>query len=493
MTSTRRTLTRWRGLRGRATIAFAGLTLLLSTVMAAAVWVSVSSYLLSQREAAATAQAVGNADQVRRALRGSGVSTPQVLAQLPRQIGSTSLVRLGGEWQTTSLDIGRDDVPPALTQAAAAGRPSHQRIEVGGEKALAVGLPLAGLGDAYLEVFPLEELDGTYRALSGVLTGLAVAVPLGSLLLGWHVLRPALRPLERVATAAQAMAAGDLRARLDPSGDPELAAIATSFNRTAEALERRVRGDARFAADVSHELRSPLTTMVSAAALADAYRDSLPAAGQEALTLLREEVDRFQRLVEDLLEMSRADAGSVDLSLEDLPVAEVVRHAVPAESRDRVAVAAAAQTALVRLDRRRMERVISNLVDNAERHGGGLVAVEVDEAPAAPGAAGPDVGPGTAVRVSVEDAGPGLDEEDRERIFDRFARGRRSPRDSTYGAGLGLSLVARHVHAVGGTVVAENRPQGGARFVVTLPTVEATTEPAVPHPPAGREEPPCHG
>lgn len=161
----------------------------------------------------------------------------------------------------------------------------------------------------YFEVYPLDELDQTYRVLSILLTAAGVATPLAALILGWWVTRPAFRPLDQVASAAAAMAQGDRGIRIDPRGDPDPTTIAASFNQTAAALENRVRADARFAADVAHELRTPLTTMLSAVALIDRDANRLSDTGQEALSLLRAEVDRFQRLVLDLLEISRDVGG----------------------------------------------------------------------------------------------------------------------------------------------------------------------------------------
>lgn len=446
------------GLRGRVTLALALVALALSFVVGGAVWVSVSGYLISKRTQATVAQTQANVEQVRRGLSSPGVSTPQLLAQLPREIGSTSLLLDEGTWTTTSLQVNRDILPAPLSAAVLAGRPMHQRIRTDRGPQLVVGLPLAGEGSAYFEIFTLGELDQTLRTLSTTLWVVMLSVPLGGVLLGRWALQPAFRPLDRVAAAASAIAAGDLATRLDPRGDPGLIAIAESFNETAEKLERRVRADAKFAADVSHELRSPLTTMVTALDLFEPSRPHLAPAGQEALDLLKAEVRRFEHLVEDLLEISRADAGSAALVLDVVALSEFVHRTVPARMQDRIVLAPSADVR-VEVDKRRLERVLSNLIDNAERHGGGLAAVVV----------GSQNG---WAEVAVEDRGTGIDHAERARIFDRFARGRGTGRDSGEGAGLGLSLVARHVTLLGGQVSVCNHDGGGARFVVTLPTYQ---------------------
>ncbi|MGY2004758.1 ATP-binding protein [Blastococcus sp. SYSU DS1024] len=460
----RRAPFRLASLRARATAAFAAVTLGVSTVLAIAVWVAVSQFLLLQRERVTLVQTSDNAAQVQRSLATEGLGVAQVLAQLPRETGSTSLLVDGGAWTTTSLLVGRDDLPEQLRELAVAGTSVRQRIELDGETVMAVAVPLAELGSAYIEVFPLGELDRTYRVLATVL-GVAVlgSVPL-SFVVGWWVTGPALRPLDRISDAAAAVAAGALDTRIDPRGDPSLAPIAASFNKTAEALEERVRSDARFAADVSHELRSPLTTMLGALHLVEATADPGDAEQAEALGLLRSEVERFERLVADLLEISRADAGSTDIAAEPVRLSALIREVVGRHRLDGTSAALLtvhpdAEHALVHADKRRLERVLGNLMDNAEKHGGGLTGVTVSR-------------DGDVVRVAVDDAGPGVAVAERDRIFERFARGSGSIRTRTEGAGLGLALVVRHLRMMGGAVRVEDSPGGGARFVVDLP-VEA--------------------
>ncbi len=457
----RRRTSPWSTLRGRATLGFTAVTLVLSAALAVAVWIAVSQYLLVQRERSTLIQTSDNAAQMQRALATEGLSVPQRLAQLPRESGSVSLYVDDGEWVTTSLLIGRDDMPTVLAETVLDGVPARQRIEVQGTTMMAVGIPLAGWDQAYFEVFPLEELDRTYRVLATVLALAVVGMGPLSFAVGWWVTGPALRPLHRIATVAGAIAGGDLSARVDPRGDPSLVPIASSFNRTAAALEARVRADARFAADVSHELRTPLTAMLGALDLVEATADHLPSDGREGLDLLRAEVVRFERLVADLLEISRADAGNADLVVEEVRLAELVeeslaRRRLAGRPTARLDVRATAAEVVIHADKRRLERVLSNLMDNADKHGGGLTAVTVARSE-------------DAACVLVDDGGPGIPPAERTRVFDRFARGTGSIRTQSEGAGLGLALVARHVQAMGGTVTVEESPSGGARFVVELP------------------------
>jgi signal transduction histidine kinase len=237
--------------------------------------------------------------------------------------------------------------------------------------------------------------------------------------------------------------------------------MAASFNQMTEALLVRIRRDARFASDVSHELRSPLTTLAAALEVMSSRRDEMPARARTGLDLLSGEIGRFERLVENLLEMSRIDAGVEELVAEDVVIGQFVLEAVrsgagpdpPVELQD------GAGESVVWADKRRLERVLANLVDNAERHGGGVVRLVVERE-------------GGWAGFAVEDRGPGVPDAERDKVFDRFFRGRAGGmRGAGEGSGLGLSLVREHVGLHGGRVWVEDREGGGARFVVRLPVV----------------------
>jgi signal transduction histidine kinase len=242
---------------------------------------------------------------------------------------------------------------------------------------------------------------------------------------------------------------------LPEQGDADLATLAASFNRTTAALEQRVARDARFAGDVSHELRSPLTTMINAAAVLNKRQGELSPIGRQALALLTVDIQRFQRMVVDLLEISRGHSGDQQ-DLEPCDFADLVRHTLEARH-ESVPLEVDRRPPLVLADRRRLERAVANLLDNAAQHAGGVIRVAVSRR-------------GGSARLEVDDAGPGISVELRERVFERFTRGDRSgDRGDDGGSGLGLALVAQHVRGHAGTVWVEDRPGGGSRFVVELP------------------------
>jgi signal transduction histidine kinase len=326
---------------------------------------------------------------------------------------------------------------------------------------LAVALPLTAEEAVFVELFPLLELDGTLRFLGVVLVAGTATSMLIAVALGLWTGRRALRPLNELTTAAERVAGGDLGARLPVDDDPDLAPLAATFNATAEALEQRVRRDARFAGDVSHELRSPLTTMANAAAVLRRRRGELSGTAGRALDLLTVEVDRFQRMVVDLLEITRDDQRADAVPLETVDLAGLVRNVLAARPGVAPPLEEGPGEHRVRGDRRRLDRVVANLLDNADCYGGGAVRVAVLHRPG-------------GVRLEVDDAGPGVPDEHKERVFERFARGvRAGRRGDDSGSGLGLALVAQHVARHDGAVRVEDRPGGGARFVVQLPAVEA--------------------
>ncbi|MFM8970700.1 MAG: ATP-binding protein [Actinomycetota bacterium] len=307
----------------------------------------------------------------------------------------------------------------------------------------------------------INETLGSVRASLILATIITVLV---GLMLGIVSSERVVRPLAGAADAARAIADGRLDTRLEPTDDPDLNALTDAFNDMVARLQERVERDARFASDVSHELRSPLMTLAASVEVMLSRRDELTERSQAALDLLVADVARFSGLVEDLLEISRYDAGAVRLNRDTLRASELVEQSVRASSlpRSPVHIDPRCADATLSGDRRRLARVVANLIDNARSHGGGSAAVAVS----------PAEDSASHVWISVEDAGEGVVEGDSERIFERFSRGAgASKRGASEGAGLGLALVREHVRLHGGRVWVERRRDGasGARFVVELP------------------------
>jgi two-component system, OmpR family, sensor histidine kinase MtrB len=456
------------GLRSRVTALFAAGAAVLSGVLAAGTFGLVHHYLLDQRQSSATSETLSDAALLDRDLLDAGARTGPALASLVGAQGSTLLLYRNAEWYSASVSLGvaahtarPASLPPALVAMVSRGVPARQRVVADGAPAVVVGVPLASVDADFFEIHPLTELSSTLGTLATVLFFCAVATTAAGLLLGRWASRRLVRPLRDVTQVAAAIAGGALDQRLSATTDPDLGSLVTSFNEMVGALERRIKRDTRFASDVSHELRSPLTTMEATLELLETSEGALPPDGRTALRLLSGEIRRFSTMVQDLLEMARFDAGegAAGLDLEELAVADLVVNTVEAYSQGSVPVTVEpeADRAWVMGDRRRLQRTLVNLLENASVHAGGALGVAVARLDG-------------EARVTVEDAGPGVAPEERASIFERFYRGSAAGRrGSGTGTGLGLALVAEHVRAHQGAVEVADRPGGGSRFVLHLP------------------------
>jgi signal transduction histidine kinase len=442
--------------RNRVIAAFALGSVAVSAVVSIVTWNLTTSYMLQQRELSVDRQAIVNARLVDGALIRNSTDLGALLTGLASSPEAAIFVRQPDGWisgGTATDNIDPGDMPAALLAAADRGDMARQRLRVGGTPVVAVAMKLPRAQVSYVEVFPLRDLDRAFRFVSLMLLGGVLASGLLGASVGWWASRRVLRPLTELTAAAARIAHGDLSTRLPERDDKDLGPIAAAFNETASDLQARVARDARFASDVSHELRSPVTTMAAAMEVLVRRRDEASPVARHAIDLLDTDLRRFRRLVGDLLEISRVDQGAFRLSAERLDLAELTANVV---ARSSTVPVQAAGPVPVLADRARLEQVVSNLVDNAERHGRGLVRVAVCRIDG-------------VARLEVDDAGPGVPAVERERIFERFARVSDRDRhvDDT-GSGLGLALVAQHVRLHSGRVWVTDRPGGGARFVLEL-------------------------
>jgi len=447
------------GLRARVTVTFGLGALALSATMAGLTYFTARQFILRERENAILRQAYVNASLARSSLRSPTQNITQLLDSLDTLPGSLSVLEKHGQWYATSISVGENAIPARLRALVLSGTPATQHFVLNGSPQIVVGLPVPSVGAAYFEVFSLDELARTLRILALALAGAALVTTAAGAVIGRWASGRALRPLDEVSKAAETIAGGRLHVRLVAADDPDLSALAASFNRMADALLERIEREARFTSDVSHELRSPLTTLVTSLGVLESHRDDLPSRSRQAVDLLTAELRRFQRMVDDLLEISRVDTGSAELSLDEVEVGELLREAAQAAGVGGVAVDIdpAVVGLRLRVDKRRIERVVANLVDNAAQYAGGVTRLTVEPAPG-------------GVRLVVIDRGPGVAPGERERIFERFYRGHTSGRrGATDGTGLGLALVAEHVRLHGGRVWVENGVGDENRFVVELP------------------------
>ncbi len=308
-----------------------------------------------------------------------------------------------------------------------------------------------------------EEVDDSTAAL---VTPLAVGLPLVLVVVGgttWMVATRALAPVERIRREVEQMSGDRLDRRVpEPRSRDEIRRLALTMNQMLTRLEDSRDRQQQFVADASHELRSPLASIRQTAEVVRAYPDALPEG--ELADAVWEESVRMQRLVEQLLLLTRADEGAVphthhDVDLDDLALAEARRVGRSGLDVETSGVGAGR----VRGDPGVLAQVVRNLVDNAARHADRAVAIAVREA-------------GGDVELIIEDDGPGIPEEQRQRVFERFVRLDEARARDAGGSGLGLAIVKEIVTAYGGTVAVVSAGLGGARFVVRLPASGASRE-----------------
>ncbi|WP_285619902.1 sensor histidine kinase [Actinoallomurus iriomotensis] len=374
-----------------------------------------------------------------------------------------TVVVSSGATSLSTGEFGTADVPPALAARAKDGL-YFQRVVRNGEPWLVIATRVYTANDSpsSLTVYVFasltgerDDLDGIQRALirAGALT-LVLALVL-ALLLGGSVLRP----LRRLGRAARALGAGDLGARVEVRGRDELADVARAFNESASSLEytvrelRRMEANARrFAADVSHELRTPIAAMTAVTDVLEEDAAALPADTGTAARLIAGQTRRLGALVEDLLEISRMDAGTAHLDLDEVPLADLVRECVETRGwTDQVVIEVPADLR-VRLDPRRFQVILANLIGNGLLHGAPPVRVTGR--------------PGLEVRVI--DQGEGIPDELLPRVFDRFFKADQA-RPAGRGSGLGLAIAQANAELHGGRIEAANAPGGGAVFTVRIP------------------------
>jgi signal transduction histidine kinase len=447
----------------RITVAFAVGGLLVSTAVALSAYLFTYHFLVRQQEHDALRQSYLGAAIVRDRLRTGETDVPEILDSLApdtTSVPAEAVVYADNRWFSSSLLVSRDTLPQSLRTTVLGGSAALMWTRVGATDQVVVALPIPAVGAAYFNVIDESSLARTLATLRSILLTAASATTAAGAALGWWASRRLTRPLRAVTTASAEIGAGRLDTRLGEEDDADLSGLVHSFNAMADSLRDRLERDARFTADVSHELRSPLTTLRTSLAVLEGRRDELSERGRSALDLVAGEIGRFDRLVEDLLEISRFDADAAAVDLEPVRICELVLNLLSQPEYDGVPADAdaAALGALVLGDKRRLEQVLRNLLDNARIHAGGAVCVAVHRAT-------PD-----RVRLVVEDAGPGVPAADRMRIFERFARGSNARRrGSGGGSGLGLALVSEHVRALGGRVELTDRPGGGSCFAVDLP------------------------
>ncbi len=405
-------------------------------------------------------------------LAGSGQTVYSVIAMAP---GTGAVVPdTAGFAPRYSGDIQPSSIPDTLRAKLIAepgqmfDQPTriHRSPESGGksEPGLALGMQFIGpAGNSYqmFYVFSFGQETDTLNLVTGTLAtaGVFVVILMGGI--AWVVVRQVVTPVRMAAGISERLADGHLEERMKVTGTDDIARLGESFNRMANALQAQIRQleelsrvQRRFVSDVSHELRTPLTTVRMAADLIYDSREDLDPMAARSAELLQGQLDRFESLLADLLEISRFDAGAAILDAEpvdlrDEPLAEAKGSAI--------VIRGDGEPVLAEVDSRRIERILRNLVVNALEHGEGRdVVVRLGSADG-------------AVAVGVRDYGIGLKPGEASRVFHRFWRADPSRVRTTGGTGLGLSIAVEDAHLHGGWLQAWGEPGGGSHFRLTLP------------------------
>lgn len=491
-----------RSLQTRVVTSTILLTTLVVTLTGWALLRDVASGLADDRRAAVVSEArsgfVYAQSQLDAAVDGEQSTQSQALTQMVDSLTRTRgaqrtyelvlegpLVTDDGEVPIrSSAAIEDGSLPVDLTRAVHGGPGTFYRFSdlrlLGSstsEPAVVVGSQLRapGSGDTYalFYLFSLEDqqktLDLVRRAL--LLGGLAMILMVGGV--AWLVSRQVLDPVRMARRIAERYASGHLEQRMHVDGEDDIARLSTSFNQMAASLQSQIRRlenlsrvQQRFVSDVSHELRTPLTTVQMASEVLYASRDRFDPQTARSAELLKRELDRFESLLADLLDLSRFDAGAAQLELDPVDFAQVARRAADdpqlARAGIRVHLVGVDRPAVVEADPRRVDRIVRNLLANAAKYSGSTI-VEIEVAQNA-----------ESVSLAVRDFGIGLAGEENLRVFDRFWRA--DPARAQGGTGLGLAISREDAALHGGTLRAWGRPGEGSEFILTIPKPEGSVK-----------------
>lgn len=388
-------------------------------------------------------------------------------SRAPRVSGGVDFASVPADLRTA---VARGTGPfEAYVQIKYTGATEHREPEPG----LVIGKRLNDVDRNAYElyyIFPLTQEEQSLNLVKGTLAtaGLFVVVLLGAI--AWLVVRQVVTPVRMAAGIAERLSTGRLQERMKVTGEDDIARLGEAFNKMAQNLQLKIqqleelsRMQRRFVSDVSHELRTPLTTVRMAADVIHEARSDFDPVTARSAELLGDQLDRFESLLSDLLEISRFDAGAAALEAEPIDLREVVRRVIggaePLAERkgSRIRVLGDEQPVVAEADARRIERVLRNLVVNAVEHGEGRdVVVRLGVA-------------GGAVAIAVRDYGVGLKPGEATRVFNRFWRADPARARTTGGTGLGLSIAVEDARLHGGWLQAWGEPGGGSQFRLTLP------------------------
>jgi signal transduction histidine kinase len=438
-------------------------------------YASTRSYLLGQRSEVAQRQAFNNAQLMRNIIETDSANIADLVTQIRTEQGGYAVVQLDERPGRMSLFYAQEplrftqsNLPPELVELTLRDITSRQRFQFENQPYEAIGVAVPSIGLHYFEAFPVSDVENTLRTIQITLLIGVILITLAAGVLGLSMSKTVLQPLTRVALAANQIATGGLDTRLMQEDDSDLDRLVVSFNEMADAVQQRIEREQRFASDVSHELRSPVTALSAAADVLASRKSEFSERNQQAIDIMQRQIERFDRTVLDLLELSRLDAQVVDHETEDVALNDLISRIMHRYGFGEIPFISSVQTSdgetraddETRLDRRRIERILVNLLENARDHANGATRVTLSSN-------------GNTFTLAVHDAGPGVLVTERNQVFDRFARGTASR--NSKGSGLGLAIVREHARALHGSAHVEESSEGGSSFVITFARTESYT------------------
>ena len=458
-----------RGVRARLTITIVALVVLTAAVLGIGSYLFVDSSLHRQARDDGAAQARFDLSVIAPS-RLTAAPTRDEVAKLAQDFtfrGLDTIIDAGPDKpfsSPSSLAGTLETLPAGLLQLVDQGQMAYAWLTVGGRPSLVVGGRSSGSGPAIYFIHDETALEQTLDQLRLALGVGALVLAILAIVAARFLARGVLAPVEAASRAAEQIEGGDLSARVPVTSDDEFGTWAEQFNRMAATLDGTIgRLEAaqdqnrRFVADVSHELRTPVSALVAEASILRDHLDDLPAASRRAGELIVEDIARLRTLVEELMELSRFDAETEEVQVQPVDLGRLIRDVAATRNRDAV-LEMPDDRVVIESDPRRLERILTNLLENAREHAPGALVVVRLRATA------------ERVEITVADRGPGVPPDRLDRIFDRFFMADPSRRG---GSGLGLAIASEHAALLGGRLRTRNRDGGGLAIELILPVTQS--------------------
>lgn len=449
------------GIRGRLVVAFVLMAGMSAGALALGSYLLVRDARLQGSRDVAQAEARSDLNLAFGLKAASGTLDPNGFVQGYEKLGVHAVLIFPGLPSVASDPRVSPPIPASLRHLVREGQLAYIRMRVGGAPYLVIGSRAPSSDGQMYFFFSESAIAQNLAQLRNALLAVWVAVILAAGLVGRLLARRTLEPVARASEAARLMASGQLATRLPVMARDEFGSWAASFNEMADALEAKIAAlsaaearERQFTSDVSHELRTPLTALVAEASLLREHLSQMPAEVRRPTELLIGDVTRLRTLVDELMEISRLDAGTESVRSELTDVRSVVAAVLRMRGwADRAELLDGDQV-VVYTDPRRLERIVANLVGNAIEHGGNGVRISAAK-------------DGASAVIQVSDEGPGIAPEHLPYVFERFYKADSSRAGS--GSGLGLAIAMQNARLLGGDVQVRSDLQAGSQFRLVLP------------------------